>query len=293
MWIALSLVSALTAALSSLALKRALEGGGIVATTVLFRAVAGILLAALALLAGPVPSPSPLYWTTTALVLVPEVGGMLCYGLALRRGQLSQVQPLLGLIPLFVTLGGALFLGEFPSRLATVGVLLVAGGIYSVGMRAGTSLLEPWRALVRSPAGWYALAASVAWSVTTLLHKVGIAEVGPFAWGATLALGSALGLAIALPISARRTGGLGLPQRGLRWRRAVLLAGAFFALHQAGLHLSLAVAQAGYVSALTASSSLFASVLGILVLRERDAVRPRLAGAFLVTCGAALIALGS
>lgn len=292
MWIALSLLSALAAALSGLALKRALDGAGVVISTIAFRGIAGLLLAALTLLAAPPPTPSPLYWRTAALVMVPEIGGMVCYGLALRAGQLSQVQPLLGLIPLFVTLGGALFLGEIPTPLASVGVLLVTGGVYSVGLRVGTSPFEPVRALVRSPAGWYALAASAAWSVTTVLHKVGIAEVGPFAWGVTLTLGSALVLVAALPALARRPRGLQRPRRARAWAWLVLLAGLFFAVHQAGLHLSLRAAQAGYVSALTAISSLLAAALGILVLRERDAVWPRLAGALLVSSGAALIALG-
>ena len=113
-------------------------------------------------------------------------------------------------------LGGWLFLDEMPTAPAAGGVVLVTVGVYCIGLRPGASALEPLRALARERASWFAVAAAVAWSITTLIHKFGIAAVGPFPWGVTLAIGSGLLLAAALPVMGRRTGGWRSPFAGFR-----------------------------------------------------------------------------
>jgi uncharacterized membrane protein len=290
MWVAFALLSAVGSAATTLMLKRAVARGGVMESAVAFRIIAGLLLGVLMVAAGPLPPLTPAYWRTAAMVIPPEVAGLVCLTLALRAGDLSQVQPLLGTLPLFVTIGALLFLGEVPTPIAVVGILLVTTGVYAVGLRSGHSAFEPFRALARSRAGWYAVAASISWSVATVLHKVGIAEVGPFAWAVTLTLGSALALAIWLPVVAWRSGEWRIP-RAAPWVRLVAAAGMFFAVQQVGLHLSLRASQAGKVIALTATSTLLATMLGILVLGERVDARARMVGGILVSTGAAIIAL--
>lgn len=292
MWIFLSLVAACCSAGTSFALKRAVEHGGAVVSTAAARLVAGVLLLGLIAAADAWHPLTPAYWVAVALVLVPEILGTIFLTLALRSGELSLVQPILGLLPGLVMLGGVVFLHEVPSVQAGAGVLLVTLGVYCVGLQGGESLLEPIRALGRSRASWFAVGAAVAWSLSTLVHKRGIAAVGPFPWAATLAFVSAIGLGAVLPLLARRTGGeLGVPRHAMPWARFVCTAGLTFALHQAGLHVSLRMAQAGYVIALTSCSTLVAVALGIVVLGERAAARTRTAGALLVSAGAVLIAL--
>lgn len=124
------------------------------------------------------------------------------------------------------------------------------------------------------------------------MHKIGIAAVGPFPWAATLALGTGLVLAALLPWMAwKAPAGTGLPAAGTPWGRFVVLAGCFFALQQVCLHLAFRATQTGYVIAITSTGILFATVLGIVLLRERAAARTRLAGALLISGGAMLVAL--
>lgn len=291
MWIVFALAAALGSAGTSFALKRAVEHAGAVVSTVAFRVLAGLVLLCVVAVTGGWPPLPPAYWRAAGLVLVPEVLGMLCLTLALRAGDLSLVQPLLGLLPPLVMLGGWLFLGEVPTPPAAAGVVLVTAGVYCIGLRPGASALEPLRALARERASWFAIAAAVAWSVTTLIHKFGIAAVGPFPWGVTLALGSGLLLGIALPVMGRRTGGVALPVRWLPWGGYVAVAAVAFALQQAGLYLAMRMALAGYVIAISSTGLLIATGLGIVLLNERGAAGHRLAGALLVSAGAVLIAL--
>ena len=203
---------------------------------------------------------------------------------------MSVVQPIMGFIPLLTMIGGALFFGEHPSTLAMLGILLVVLGLYFVGLRKGHSALEPIRAFATSRASWIALLATLFWTVTSLTHKVGIAEVGPMPWATALTLGSAVALAVAIPVVARAAGGVGAPRELGPWMRVVVLAGISFAVQQFGLHNALRKTQAGYVLAVVSTSILIATTVGVLVLREQGGSH-RITGALLVSGGVALIAL--
>jgi len=290
MWIVLALLAALASAGTSLLLKRAVGQAGIVVTTVAFRAVGGVLLAIATTLAGPWPATTPTFWRAFAVVIPNEVGGMLCLSAALSLGDVSAVQPIMGFIPLLTMVGGALFFHEQPSALAMIGILLVVLGLYFVGLRKGSSALEPLRAFANSRASWIALLATLFWTVTSLTHKVGIAEVGAMPWATALTLGSAVALSVALPIVARSKGGVGLPRQTMPWLQFVVLTGICFAVQQFGLHNALRRSQAGYVMAVVSSSILIATAVGVLVLREQGGSH-RITGALLVSSGVALIAM--
>jgi len=290
MWIVLALLAALASAGTSLLLKRAVGQAGIVVTTVAFRAVGGVLLAVATTLAGPWPATTPTFWRAFAVVIPNEVGGMLCLSAALSLGDVSAVQPIMGFIPLLTMVGGALFFNEQPSALAMIGILLVVLGLYFVGLRKGSSALEPLRAFATSRASWIALLATLFWTVTSLTHKVGIAEVGAMPWATALTLGSAVALSVALPIVARSKSGVGLPRQAMPWLQFVVLTGICFAVQQFGLHNALRRSQAGYVMAVVSSSILIATAVGVLVLREQGGSH-RITGALLVSSGVALIAV--
>jgi len=291
MWIVLALLAASASAGTSLLLKRAVSLAGVVVSTVAFRIIAGVFLALTCLRAEAWHALTPTYWRAVAVVIPNEIGGMLCLSLALSFGDVSVVQPIMGFIPLLTMIGGALFLHELPSPIAVVGIVLIVTGLYFVGLRRGGSAWEPIRAFATSRASWYGLLAALFWTVTSLTHKVGIAEVGPMPWATTLTLGSGLALAIALPFVARSAGGLALPPTAQRfhWLLVILAIAVCFAVQQFGLHNALRRSQAGYVMAVVSSSILIATMVGVLVLRERGGSH-RITGALLVSSGVALIA---
>lgn len=290
MWIALALLAAIFSAATTLMLKRSVAEGGAVISTVAFRVIAGALLALSITVLGSWPPLPASFWRTLGFIIPPEIGGMLCLTLALRTGDVSFVQPIMGLIPLLVMAGGVLFLHEVPSALAVAGIVLVAVGLYFVGLRRGESWLAPLRSLATSRASWYAVTATLFWTVTSLLHKIGIAIVGPMPWAASLTLGSGLGLALALPILGWKTGSIGAPARVVPWMRIVGLTGLVYAIQQVGLQNAMARAQTGYVIAVASMSILLATTVGVLALREEGGAH-RITGALLVSGGVGLIAM--
>lgn len=292
MWIWLSLLAALGGAGTSFGLKRALDGAGAVGATVAYRLVGGGLLLAFVVGAGLGWPMQPGYLSAVALAIPFEVVGTVAFTLALRAGDLSLVQPLFGLLPVTVTVGAAVALRETPTPGAVAGIALVAVGVYVLALGDGRGWWAPLRALALHPAGRWAGLSILAWSVTTVLHKIGIAASGPMPWAVTLALGSAVALAVVAPLLPHglRT----VPDRHadrFGWGWWAGLAGGLYAVQQVGLQFALAIAPAGYVIALASTSLLLSVVIGLVWLGEREAGRARLTGAALVTVGAALVGL--
>ena len=285
------MLTAIGSATTSFTLKSAVARGGALRSSVLFRTFAGLILFAIVAGSGVWHDPTPGYWRAVAMVLPPEAAGMVCMSLALRRGDLSRVQPIFGLLPVFVMLGGVLVLHEVPTPTACAGIALVTIGVYCVGLLPGGAVLAPLVALGRDSSSRYAVAATLFWSLTTVLHKFGIAEVGPLMWGATVALGSGIVLAFGLPFVARVSNPEAQPFDVRRWLILSGVAGICFAVQQIGLQLALLATQAGYVMAVSAISTLMGAALGVFALGESGG-RTRILGALLVTCGAALVALG-
>lgn len=191
---------------------------------------------------------------------------------------------------MIVTIAGAVVLGEVPSPAAAGGIALVAAGVYAVGLESADSWLEPIRALSRTRASWYALGAAVCWSISTIVHKFGIAEVGALPWAASVTLGSAALMGAALPLLGR--GRRGVPRAGRsRWTGLMAVAIVAYAVHVATILAALLLAPASHVIAVSSTSTLMSTGLAVLLLGERANVASRVSGALLVTAGAVLIAL--
>ena len=289
-WVWFALLSATGSAGTSLLLKQTVSRGDTLVSTAGFRAVSGIFIAAIVIAVGAWTHPTPAYWRTLGLLMVPEVGGMVCMALALRWGDISRVQPIMGMLPIFVTINGALFMHEIPTVLAACGIALVAAGIYAVGLRRGASPLEPLRSLAGDRGSWYAVLSAVFWSVTPFLHKMGAATVGPLMWSMSVSLASGVVLGAVLPF--RRRVQVVAAGGGARWAPLVVATAIPFTLQAVALQFALQRAQGGYVMAISSMSTLIATALAVLLYGEPDGAT-RIPGAVLVAAGAALIALGA
>jgi transporter family protein len=288
-WVWFALLSATGSAGTSLLLKQAVARGDAFVSTAGFRAISGLFIAVLVTAFGAWVHPTPAYWRTLGLLMIPEIGGMVCMALALREGDISRVQPIMGILPIFVTINGSLFMHEVPTVLAAAGIVLVAIGIYAVGLRRGVSPLEPLRSLAADRGSWYAVLSAVFWSVTPFLHKTGTATVGPLMWSMSVSLGSGLVLGAVLPFLRRSP--IALTTHDARWASLVAATAIPFTLQAVALQFALQRAQGGYVMAISSMSTLLATGLAVLLYREGGGAT-RVPGAVLVTAGAALIALG-
>jgi len=205
---------------------------------------------------------------------------------ALKLGDASFVTPLLTFNPAFTLLVGLLTLGETPTLLGTVGVVVVLAGAYLLSVEgAAFSWWRPFVVLVTRPAMLLALAASFAWALTPIAEKVAIQHSSPpdstlVAFGST-----ALMTLFLTPLALR------LP-RPVHWlasqRRGFLTAAIIAGIAPIFGFAAIATGLVGYVTAIFKLSTVLTLVWAALLLRERVSP-PRLLGAAVMTLGALMI----
>jgi len=239
-------------------------------TTVIL--AAGIVAAPLLLL---VPQPARASWPYLAASTVLHVGYYVALVSAYRAGDLSHGYPIMrGVAPLIVSFCALVWLREAPSAMEWVGVLLICGGVLSLGL-AGFH----WRDS-RVSTLW-ALTNAVIIAGYTLVDAVGIRHSGsPAGYVLWLFVLDALPFPLAV-LYLKKTELVVYARRF--WLRGVvggvLSAGAY------GVALwAMTRAPVAAVAALRETSVIFAALIGAWLLKEGHLAR-RLAGAATVAAG--------
>ncbi len=229
--------------------------------------------------AAALPLPAPASWPFLALSAAFQVGYSIFLARAYTHGELSQVYPVVrGGVPVLVTLGALLLLGQRPSALALLGIALVSLGVSSLALGRG-------RAPMASLLPALAACAFIAGYVTA--DGIGVRLAGdPRAYAAWLFL--AFGLLMPLAFYGRRRRGAPLFSRD----GIIGLAGGAVSLVSYGAMLSaLAWGPIGPVTALRETSVVFSALLSRAFLGERM-TWPRLLAAAAVTAGAICLGYG-
>jgi drug/metabolite transporter (DMT)-like permease len=249
-----------------------------VAGTVLYLPVLGLALAA---------DPGPLGWPAVGLMAGSGALHALYFVLLQRgyaSGDLSVVYPLArGTGPLLSATAAIVFLGERPSAPAIAGAALIVAAVFSLIRRSGGS-----RSANGGRATVFALLTGAAIATYTLWdkHAVGVAALSPivYYWGTNLAnaalltplaLGDRDSLRKAWTVSRRRAAGVGL------------LSPLAYVL----ILYALARAPVSYVAPARESSIVVGTLLGALVLHEKDMGR-RLVVAAGILIGVVVLTVG-
>ena len=218
--------------------------------------------------------PATSAWLYIALSACLQVGYSMFLVAAYRYGELGQVYPIVrGSVPLLVTLGGFLLVGQQLTVPETVGVALVGGGIMGLslgrGRAATTSIL-------------YALATEAIIAAYATVDAIGVhaaGNVGAYTAWVLLAYGALLPATF---VACR--GRLVVDPRAPETWKA--LGGGLFALLAYGVVVAaFALGPAGAITAIRETSVVFAAFIGRLFLGET--LTPRRVGA------CAVVALGA
>lgn len=227
--------------------------------------------------------PIPLLgWLLLAATVMLHGGYVLLLSQSYRYGDLSQVYPLMrGMGPLLVPLMGVSFLGEHLTRLGWSGV---------IGIVAGISLLGRWHWRGIRPSSGLSrtsvLAVCVGLSITayTVMDKVTLRYLPAVSLNDATNLGNLLALSWwALRSGAIRTEWM------QRWP-SIVLAGVMSSGAYWLFLMALRMAPVAQMAPLRAIGTVFATVLGITVLKESQGGR-RLAAAGLITAGVLLLGM--
>ncbi len=222
-----------------------------------------------------VETPAAAVWPYIAASMAIHMGYYVALVGAYRAGDLSHGYPIMrGLAPLIVSICALAWLGEVPKPMVWVGVLLICGGVLSLGF-AGFR----WRES-RVSLGW-ALANAVIIAAYTLVDAAGVRLAGaPETYVVWLFVLDALPFPIVVLLLKRNQ----LTTYAARfWLRGmvggVLSAGAYGVVLWAMTRAPVAA-----VAALRETSVIFAALIGAWLLKEGHIGR-RIAGAAVVAAG--------
>jgi len=122
---------------------------------------------------------TPTFWITTlSASLLAAIASVLLFK-AMEHSDLSSLAPYFTLIPAFMMLSSFLILGEVPSIVGAVGVLLIVAGAYHLNSHSHQKPLDPFRYLVKNRGAKYMMLIAIIWSITTNLSKIATRDVSP------------------------------------------------------------------------------------------------------------------
>ncbi len=217
--------------------------------------------------------PAPASWPYLAASVLIHIGYYASLVSAYRAGDLSHGYPIMrGSAPLIVAVGSLAWFGEAPSTATWAGVLLICGGVLSLGL-AGSGAS-------RAATAW-ALLNAVIISAYTVADATGVRASGG-AERYVVWMFFFMGLPFGLIVLARRRAAF-LRHAARHWWRGLL--GAALSGISYGIALwAMTRAPVAAVAALRETSVIFAALIGAWILNEGH-VRRRLAGAAAVLAG--------
>jgi drug/metabolite transporter (DMT)-like permease len=262
----------------------------------------GIILLILSYIHGiPVIGPG---FTGAVLVstLLNIIGTILIFR-ALSSSDISLSIPMLSFTPLFLVGTSAFFLGEFPSSVGILGILVIVSGSYILNTDAGHKrVTDPFRAMVSHPAVLGILIVAFLYAVSINFDKIVLLNTDPyFGIGVEcLLLGCSFSVIavtewygylppfLRAPVPLRAMDGVQNPAP--LWYLAVagILGGSLIAVEVVAINTAFLLQIVPYVMAIKRMSILLVVLYGTLIFHEKEIAR-RIAGAGLMVLGAILI----
>jgi drug/metabolite transporter (DMT)-like permease len=219
--------------------------------------------------------PAPAVWPYIAGSMVIHIAYYVALVSAYRAGDLSHGYPIMrGIAPLITSICAVWWLGEAPRPLVWVGIVLICGGVLSLGL-AGFH----WRSS-RVSTLW-ALSNAVIIAAYTLVDAGGVRAAGrPETYVVWLFVLDALPFPLLILFLKRRE----LASYAARFWLRGLLGGALSAAAYGVVLWAMTRAPVAAVAALRETSVIFAALIGAWLLREGHIAR-RLIGAATVAAG--------
>jgi drug/metabolite transporter (DMT)-like permease len=205
---------------------------------------------------------------------------------ALKLSQISLVTALWK-VSLLVLLGMGYSIGEAPSLLGVLGVLLSAAGVYLLNVsRARVSPWAPLATLFTDRGQRYTMLAALFYapSVITIKQAIVTSNTAVGTFGTYLAA-SLVMTPIALRTSARHFGSV-----GRYWKEFIAL-GLFASLTTLSQGYAYTLTLSSYVEAVKQVEILFAMAIGVLAFGEAQRVRESAVGAIVMLVGMVLLSL--
>jgi transporter family protein len=287
MWFSLSLLSALFQVLRNMSMKHL---GHMLDDTINVWGRFTFILPFLAVfvLWHGIPPLRPGFWIYVILFGIAQTAGTLSLSKALKLSDISIVTSLWKISLLFLVIFAFFTLGETPSLLGLLGLVVSVIGVYLLNIhKSRISVWAPLRELFVDRGLRFTLLAAVLYAPTVVLIKQAIVLSDVYFANLMAYLAASLTvLPLALRRSARHFGHI--PRHWLSFLNMGLFACLASVCHSMAYELTLT----SYVEAVKQAEILFALMIGSLVFHERARVRAILPGSLTMMVGIILLKLG-
>lgn len=208
------------------------------------------------------------------------------YTHAIRRGELSKVLPLQSLWPVFTLLLAWLTLGEIPSIIASVGILLTVMGVYALGLK-GKRLHHPLQPFREDSSSLAMLASILLVTIAAVLEKVAVQASNPLLYSLSSCIGAILTLSLAMHFSKQR-----ITRKVRPLMKHMTAIGALQGTSYASYLVAISAGPIAYVTAIRGTNILMGSLLGIVLFREK-LTKPMIVSYLLIIAGSLSLAVGA
>ena len=216
-----------------------------------------------------------------------QLGVILLYFKAIKRSELSVTVPLITLTPLFMLLTSPIIIGEFPSALGVVGIVLIVVGTYISNISEDPKkIFAPFVSLLRNQGSRYMLLVAFIWSITANLDKIGVDETSPLYWAFTKDF---VILIYLIPILMWKSKKPLLQINNRKW--PLLMVGFFKSTSVVTQMFAIQFILVPYVISIKRASSVFIILFAFLYMNERKNFRNRMIGIIIILLGLGVIAV--
>lgn len=216
-----------------------------------------------------------------------QLGVILLYFKAIKRSELSVTVPLITLTPLFMLLTSPIIIGEFPSAVGVVGIVLIVVGTYISNISEDPKkIFAPFVSLVKNQGSRYMLLVAFIWSITANLDKIGVEETSPIYWAFSKDF---VILFYLIPILAIKSKKPLLQMNNRKW--PLLMVGFFKSTSVVSQMFAIQFILVPYVISIKRASSVFIILFAFLYMNERKNFRNRMFGILIILLGLGLIAV--
>lgn len=233
-----------------------------------------------------IPSLGSQYWIALLVDGALNVLATILQLRAIKKSDLSLTIPLLAFTPLFLLIMSPLILGQFPTLLGVIGVILIVIGSYVLNIqKRNAGYLAPFKAILQHRGPRLMLYAAFLLSITSSIDKIGVLNSSPLFWAVSVHSFTTITLA---PVIIRELNHhLKLTNPDIKLLFAV---GFFSALAIVTQYIAITTLLVPYVIAIKRTSTIMSVLFGYLIFKEKG-IKGRLLGAAIMVMGVILITI--
>ncbi len=212
---------------------------------------------------------------------------------AIKSSDLSLTIPLLSFTPLFLLVMSPLILGQYPTLLGIIGVILIVIGSYILNIKrrvlttqkTSSEYLDPFKAMITEHGPKLMLIAAFLLSITSTIDKIGVLNSSPLFWAVSVHLFTTVTLAPVLIHEYRNH----IKLTGIDVR-LLFAVGFFSALAIVTQFIAITTLLVPYVIAIKRTSAVMSVFFGYIIFKEKG-IKGRLIGSAIMVLGVVLITL--